>query len=93
MCIYSCYIVNIEEPLLYMINNKALSPLSANERRTKGRIITMMMMMTEKQVSATARGHKSLRSKELNERWNEGLANQERLKMIFPFLVEEEGYY
>jgi len=26
------------------------------------------------------------------ERWNEGLANHERLKKLLPFLNEEEGY-
>jgi len=26
------------------------------------------------------------------ERWNEGLANHERLKKLLPFLNEDEGY-
>jgi hypothetical protein len=52
-----------------------------------------MMIMTEKQASATSRGHKSLTREELDERWNDGLANQERLRRIFPFLAEDEGYF
>jgi len=51
-----------------------------------------MMTMTEKQVSAT-NGHKSLTREELDERWNDGLANQERLRSMFPFLKEDEGYF
>ena len=27
-----------------------------------------------------------------SERWNEGLANHERLKKLLPFLNEDEGY-
>jgi len=58
---------------------------------TKRRKTTMMM--TEKQVLATTKGHKSLTRDELDERWNDGLANQERLRSIFPFLAEDEGYF
>ena len=75
-----------------MLNNKALSLLPANQRKTERRKTTMMIM-TEKQASATSRGHKSLTREELDERWNDGLANQERLRRIFPFLAEDEGYF
>ncbi|MHB8567118.1 MAG: hypothetical protein ACYC7D_06460 [Nitrososphaerales archaeon] len=27
------------------------------------------------------------------KRWDDGLANQERLKQILPFLREDEGYF
>jgi len=79
--------------MIYRLNNKALSLLPAHQRRTKRRKTKMTMTMTEKQVTATSKGHKSLTHAELNERCNDGLANQERLRRIFPFLAEDEGYF
>ncbi len=41
----------------------------------------------------TTKGSKTLTHEELDDRWNVGLANQERLRKLFPFLTEDEGYF
>jgi len=42
---------------------------------------------------ASSKNYKRLTIEELDDRWNIGLANQERLRKLFPFLTEDEGYF
>ncbi|HZW55817.1 MAG TPA: hypothetical protein VFF30_05960 [Nitrososphaerales archaeon] len=35
-------------------------------------------------------GSSALKMEEMRRRWDEGIANHEKLKQIFPFLKEEE---
>ncbi|MDA4112125.1 MAG: hypothetical protein OK439_06265, partial [Thaumarchaeota archaeon] len=45
-----------------------------------------------KQLSKSIEQKHSAQTTATTERWNEGIANYEKLKKLLPFLNEEEGY-